>query len=196
MSRKPIRHQAVRDPEQIARLESPVRQDIVDTLEALGGEADIATVADQMGRAADGLYYHFDVMTRAGLLRRVDTGGARRYRIGTKNGATKLLLHYGEGEAGRAAIGRVVDRALQTARRDFHAALADAAVTAEGPQRQLWAGRTQGWVDRTALAQINRHLAAIQALLHGPRRAGHDRLVSVSFVLAPVRRRARRGERE
>ena len=194
MSRKPIRYQAVRDPAQIARLESPVRQDIVDTLEAFGGEADIAAVAAQLGRAADGLYYHFDVMTRAGLLQRVDAAGARRYRIGTKKGATKLRLDYGEGESGRAAIGRVVERALQIARRDFHAALADGSVPAEGPQRQLWAGRAQGWVDRAALTEINKHLAAIQALLHGPRREGHDRLVSVSFVLAPVRRRAARGE--
>ena len=190
------RHQPVRGAEQIALLASPVRQDLVDTLEALGGEADVAAVATQLGRPADGLYYHFDLLAKAGLLQRVDTDGARRYRIGQGRGAP-LKLDYGSDAESREAVGRVVDKLLQAARRDFHAALDDPGTVKEGPERELWAGRNKGWVNRRDLAEANRLLSRLQQLLQGPRRPGRDRLLSLSFVIAPLPaasgRRAPRG---
>jgi hypothetical protein len=180
------RHQPVRGAEQIALLASPVRQDLVDTLEALGGEADVAAVAAQLGRPADGLYYHFDLLAKAGLLQRVDgDGGARRYRIGRGRGAP-LKLDYGHDADSREAVGRVVDKLLQAARRDFHAALDDPDTMKEGAERELWAGRNKGWVNRRDLAEANRLLARLQQLLQGPRRPGRDRLLSLSFVIAPL----------
>lgn len=184
------RYERLDTPEKIALVASPVRQDIVDTLESLGGEADIATVAAQMGRPADGLYYHFELLARGGLLQRIDAeGGSRRYRIGRARGAA-LRLEYRVPAEGRAAIGRVVDRALGAARRDFHAALADPGTVVAGPRRELWAGRNQGWVDAEGLAEINRLITRLQQVLQGPRRAGCDRLVSVSFALAPLKSKA------
>ncbi|TNJ35018.1 winged helix-turn-helix domain-containing protein [Arenimonas terrae] len=179
------RHQVVRGAEQITLLASPVRQDLVDTLEALGGEADVAAVATQLGRPADGLYYHFDLLAKAGLLQRVDTDGARRYRIGQGRGAP-LKLDYGSDAESREAVGRVVDKLLQAARRDFHAALDEPGTVKEGPERELWAGRNKGWVHARDLAEANRLLTRLQQLLQGPRRVGRDRLVSLSFVLAPL----------
>lgn len=180
------KHQRVSGSEQIALLASPVRQDLLDTLEALGGEADVATVAAQLGRPPDGLYYHFELLAKAGLLQRLDDdGGARRYRIGLGRGAP-LKLDYGSDAESSEAVGRVVDKLLQAARRDFHAALREQDTLKEGPERELWAGRNKGWVNTRDLAEANRLLARLQQLLQGPRRAGRDRLVSLSFVLAPV----------
>lgn len=179
-------YQRVSGSEQIALLASPVRQDLVDTLEALGGEADVAAVAAQMGRPADGLYYHFDLLAKAGLLQRVEgAGNARRYRLGKGRGAP-LKLDYGKDAESGEAVGRVVDRLLQAARRDFRAALQDPAVVKDGPERELWAGRNKGWVNARDLAEANRLLSRLQQLLQGPRRAGRDQLVSLSFVLAPL----------
>lgn len=198
-SRKPspvrtTQYQRVSGGEQIALLASPVRQDLVDTLEALGGEADVAAVAAQMGRPADGLYYHFDLLAKAGLLQRVEgAGNARRYRLGRGRGAS-LKLDYGKDAESGEAVGRVVDKLLQAARRDFRAALQDPAVVKDGPERELWAGRNKGWVNARDLAEANRLLSRLQQLLQGPRRAGRDQLVSLSFVLAPLPARpGRRG---
>lgn len=193
----PRRYQPVRGAEQIALLASPVRQDLVDTLEALGGEADVAAVAAELGRSADGLYYHFELLAKAGLLQRVDAdGGARRYRVG-QGGGMALRLDYGQDAGSSAAVGRVVDKLLQAARGDFHAALQAPGTVTGGPGRELWAGRNKGWVNARELAEANRLLARLQELLQGPRRPGQDRLLSLSFVLAPLppspARRAGRG---
>ncbi|HET9620627.1 MAG TPA: helix-turn-helix domain-containing protein, partial [Kofleriaceae bacterium] len=57
-----IRGGKIVEPRAIAALASPVRQEILDTVEALGGTATIAELAAQLGRPADGLYYHVTVL--------------------------------------------------------------------------------------------------------------------------------------
>ena len=59
---------AIRDPGRIAVLASPVRQEIVDTLAMLGGEASVAALAEQLGRPADGLYYHLRLLEQHELI--------------------------------------------------------------------------------------------------------------------------------
>lgn len=181
------RFRDVSDPTALALLASPVRQDIVDTLSSLGGEADVATVAAELGRPADGLYYHFDRLAEAGLLtRREDCSGTRRYRIGEAPGTT-LRLVYGRQEGAGEAVQAVVGRLLQAAGRDFRGALARPDTRTAGPGRELWAGRTRGWLDEEGLREANALLERLQALLRGPRKPGRDHLVSLSFVLAPLR---------
>ncbi|ODS64746.1 MAG: hypothetical protein ABS41_01685 [Arenimonas sp. SCN 70-307] len=187
----------VSDPAAVALLASPARQDIVDTLASLGGEADVAAVAAELGRPADGLYYHFDRLCKAGLLTRLEApAGARRYRIGDTPGTT-LRLRYGRHEGAGEAVQAVVGRLLQAAGRDFRAALARPDTRTDGPARELWAGRARGWLDEDGLREANALLERLQALLKGPRKPGQDHLVSLSFVLAPIAgeplRRGRKG---
>ena len=187
--------QAVSQPEQIAALASAVRQDIVDTLTALGGEGDVATVAAELGRPADGLYYHFELLANAGLLQRIGSdSGARRYRVGRGTGR-RLQLDYRAEADGSDGIAKVVDALLASARRDFRAALGRGGHAVRGRRRELWAGRVKGWVDDRGLERLNELLEEMQQLLHGPREEGCDRLVSLSFVLAPATARpTRRGK--
>lgn len=191
---RPTRYQDVADPAHIALLASPVRQDIVDTLVALGGEADVAAVARELGRPADGLYYHFERLADAGLLQRRDEAGdARRYRVGTRRG-TALRLVYGKRAENGEAVQQVVAKLLQSAGRDFRAALADPKVRTTGEARELWAGRSRGWLDQEGLREANALLGRLLELLQGPRQPGQDQLFSLSFVLAPKPRKpARRG---
>ena len=183
---KQRKYQDVRSTEQIRLLVSPVRQDIVDTLESLGGEADISSVAAELGRPPDGLYYHFELLANAGLLQRMDANSeGRRYRVGSGK-RTKLRLAYRADAQSEQAVTQVVDRLLQTAKRDFHKAIGEPDSVIDGEARELWAGRNKGWVNQKKLAEINRLLERAQQLLQGPRRAGCDRLVSLSFVIAPL----------
>ena len=176
----------------IAVLASPARQEIIDTVEALGGAATIAELAAQLGRPADGLYYHVHRLVRAGLL---VVEGALYH---TPAGRRDLALDYRPDDPRvSAALRRVVGSMLRIARRDFDAGLALPEVAVRGPRRALWAGRAKGWVGPRELAEINLLVARIQAILRRPRRAGNDQLASWCFVLAPIAarpvRRASRG---
>ena len=184
---------SIRGASAIAALASPVRQEIVDTVEALGGVATIAELAARLGRPADGLYYHVRRLAAAGLLVREDGTTAERFR--TPAPGRGLALDYRPDDPrNAAAIRRVIGGMLRIARRDFDAGLAIPGVVAHGPRRALWAGRGKGWVTPEELGELNALAARATAILRHPRAPGRDRLVSFCFVLAPIApRAARRG---
>jgi hypothetical protein len=182
------------DPKQIAALASPRRMEIIDTLEALGGTADAATLARELGRPVDGLYYHLRALARVGLLEELDAGRrGRRWR--SIAGRGRLALGYRTGRNANArAVARVHQGVLRLAARDFARAVGDAAVVAEGPERELWVARNQGWVTPAELREINRTLRRLGDLLGQRRDATRARRIALAWVLAPLPVRAvRRG---
>ena len=122
-------------PAEIRLLASPVRQEIVDTLEALGGDAPVAAIAGHIGRPSDGLYYNLRILVRGGLLEELPDGGdGKRYRT---RAAPADRLRYEPGKTANArAVASVVGGMLRTTRRNFVAALADADVVREEPARR------------------------------------------------------------
>lgn len=174
------------DARDIALLASPTRIEIVDTLEALGCAVSVSELAAQLGRPADGLYYHLRQLTDGGLIEVEDSPDGRRYRTRSCNGE-RLTLRYRPGATANAeAVSRVATSVLRIAGRDFERAIGDARSVVEGPRRDLWAARGKGWVGKDELAEINQLLARLMTLLHRPRAARSDKLVSLSWVLAPV----------
>jgi hypothetical protein len=187
----------IADPTAITVLASPVRQELVDTVEALGGAASIADLAEQLGRPADGLYYHVEILRRAGLLvaatgRRSRAGRSeRRYGTPARSGK-KLALVYQPGDPRNAtAVRSVVGSMLRIARRDFDRALT-AGVSVDGPRRELWASRGTGWVSDGELLEINRLLIQVASYLRRPRGGPRQRLISLCYVLAPMAARPKR----
>ena len=171
---------------EIALLASPARIELIDTLEALGGEASVAELAAQLGRPADGLYYHLRQLAEGGLLIEEATPEGRRYRTRMPRGE-RLRLRYRPGKTANAeAVGGVAASVLRVAGRDFSRALADPSSIVEGPLRELWAARNKGWVGDVELAEINRLLMRINMLLHRPRTTTRNRLVALSWIVAPV----------
>jgi len=188
---------SIQRADQVDLLASPARQEIVDTLEALGGEASVAQIAGALGRPSDGLYYHLRLLVRGGLLDELpDEGDGRRYRTRTRGGA-RLRLRYRPGDTANArAVARVAAGMLRIARRDFVAALRDPDVPVTGPGRTLWAARNKGWVGPAEIAEINRLLERILELLHRERDARRERLLAITWVVAPIEPSpARRGAR-
>lgn len=180
------RHGVVENAREIGLLASPTRIELIDTIEALGGEASVAELAAQLGRPADGLYYHLRQLAAGGLLAEIAAAEGRRYRTRVPRGE-RLRLRYRPGRtANAAAVGDVAASVLRVAGRDFSRALADAASIADGPLRELWAARNKGWVGATELAEINRLLMRLNALLRRPRSPTRGRLVALSWILAPV----------
>jgi DNA-binding transcriptional ArsR family regulator len=168
-------------------LASPVRQEIVDTIEALGGEASVAAIAAHLGRPSDGLYYHLRHLERSGLVDELpDAGAGRRYRTAVRTGA-RLRLKYRPGRTANAtAVERVASGMLRTAQRDFAAAIRDPSVQVDGPTRALWASRTKGWVSEAGRVELNRLLERALALLGRGSRPRGARLMSLTWVIAPV----------
>jgi DNA-binding transcriptional ArsR family regulator len=186
MSTPSIDYRAIEDPKLIMVLASPVRQEIVDTLASLDGEASAAELAQQLGRHADGLYYHLKVLCKAGLL--VEAGGKdedeRRYRLA--GAAAPLRLAYRTGsEAHAAALRKFAHGLLQVAEKDFGDALEMPGLVTEGEARQLWAARNKAWLSRDELAEANGLLERLCELMSQPRTAERDQLISCTFVLAP-----------
>jgi DNA-binding transcriptional ArsR family regulator len=186
MAQKPKARGPIENPKEIELLASPTRIEIVDTLESLGGEASVAELAAQLGRPADGLYYHLRQLAEGGLLIETATPEGRRYRTRMPEGE-RLRLRYRPGKNANAkAVGDVAASVLRVAGRDFKRAIADPDAVAEGALRELWAARNKGWVGDIEIAEINRLLMRINMLLHRPRTTTRNRLVALSWILAPV----------
>jgi len=125
MAQKPKSRGPIENPKEIELLASPTRIEIVDTLESLGGEATVAELAAQLGRPADGLYYHLRQLAEGGLLVETATPEGRRYRTRVPEGE-RLRLRYRPGKNANAqAVGDVAASVLRVAGRDFKRAIAD-----------------------------------------------------------------------
>ena len=186
------RNGAVERASEIELLASPTRIEIVDTLEGMGHAVSVADLATQLGRPADGLYYHLRQLAKGGLIEEEVTADGRRYRLRARSG-TSLSLRYKPGATANArAVGRVAGSVLRVAERDFLRALADPNAVVEGPRRELWAARGKGWVSPARLVEINQLLNRLTALLQQPGVPGDDTLVALSWVLAPLEPRSPR----
>lgn len=183
----------IRDPAQVRLLSSGVRQEMVDTLAALGGEAGVASLAEQLGRPADGLYYHLRALVAGGLVEELPSeGGERRFRL-VGGGDGPLRLFYDLGPSGNAAELRAfIHGLLQIADRDFQAALGRSDTVVAGPARTLWASRNKGWLAAADVAEVNALLARLGELTSQPKADGREQLLSLAFVLSPTEARTKR----
>ncbi len=190
------RPRGVEDAGQIAMLASPTRLEIVMTLEALAQPSTVAELAAEMGRPADGLYYHLRALVGCGLLVEDARAGDRRYRSITPRGG-RIRLRYRLGESGNArAVRRVAAGMLRLAERDFARASARAGTVVEGSQRELWVARLRGWVDAADLTEINRRLHELIEIMDRPRPSPSQpsRMLALTWLMAPLDPRpARRG---
>lgn len=190
MARK---RQHVSHPEQIRLLSSPVRQEIIDTLAALGGEATAAALAEQLGRPADGLYYHLRELVRGDLVveQAPAAGSERRFRLKGGNAPVRLAYQLGPGGNGQE-LAQFARTLLQITLQDFQAALALEGVVTHGPRRELWVSRNKGWLSADDRREVVALLERLSELTSQPRAEGRDRLMSLGFSLAPIRPLAKR----
>jgi hypothetical protein len=174
---------------QIETLSSPMRQDIVDTVDALGS-CSVAELAKVLGRPADGLYYHVKALQRAHLLKVsvAIRGGRRETRLSIEG---RQFIRYKPAQAAnRAAVLRVVSAMLRNARRQFARGFRDEGAVVEGACRNLWAARTRGGLSRHGLREVNRLLHALLRAFEPPKPTGSRLdLYELTFVLAPAHTR-------
>lgn len=183
----------IAEPRQIRALASPIRQDILDTVTAIG-PCSVADVARALDRPADGLYYHVRLLVRVRLLKA--TNGSERadrgeLRLDVPRKA--MYLRYDPADPrNRTAILRVITAQLRSAERTFRRGFHPGLAVVDGPRRNLWAGRARGALSPRDLEEANRLLGRLTRLMRAGRsdtrhRRGEKRVFhEISFVFAPV----------
>jgi hypothetical protein len=194
----------ITDLAQIRGLASPIRQEIVDAVTAMG-PVSVATLARSLGRAPNALYFHIQKLERLGLLvRREETAigtrpqaRSRATRAATGRGRPStsydvpgrpMMLAYQPGQSRtKAPMGKLVRSMLSSAGRSFVRAYRPDVAVVDGPDRNLWASRSKRMLSPRELRQVNAHLRALVAILNQPKPAstGKGRLVELTFVLTP-----------
>jgi len=169
---------------QLRALYAPVRQEVLDTLEA-AGPCTIRDLSRLLGRAATALYTHVAVLERVGLV--VARGERREGRhVATVYDAAARpnRLDY-DGPGGRTPIVKIVASAMRLSQREFARACVGHA-RANGSTRLVWGGRARGWLTASEVRELNGLLDRAQALLRGARPRPRTRAISLGFVLSPV----------
>lgn len=180
----------VRDPEAIACLASPVRQRIMDRLEAMG-PASAAELAAELGLAPDRLYYHLKVLQGVDLIVPAGTRGeGRRAEARFDLVARRWHLAYAPQDPERCeAIDRLTWAMLRQAQADFESGWEHPAVAVEGPARNQWSLRLEADLGPEDMAALNAHLQGILTLLRRPargqRREGDTR-IALTWALSPL----------
>lgn len=199
MSKSTIDYRAISDAGLITVLASPVRQEIVDTLASLGGDASAADLALQLGRHADGLYYHLKILCKAKLVVEMEAHGEdeRRYRLAGATAQPLRLAYRVPDQRHLTALRKFARGLMQVAEKDFGEALEMPGVALDGPARQLWAARNKGWLSQHELDEVNVLLERLCQLMSQTRTDQRNQLLSCTFALAPhVVLPKRRGENE
>lgn len=178
----------ISDRRQIRALASPVRQDIVDAVSAIG-RATAPEIARALGRRPDGLYFHLRLLSRVGLLKigeRPNSGGRMVATYSVPGRPLRVKYDLSE-PAGSGAISRVAASMLRTANRSFARAAGKGDARVSGPHRELWAGRTRGWLSEEGLKEVNQTFARLIELFNRQRGPENACSYEVTFVLSPAR---------
>jgi len=179
----------IKEPAQIRALESPMRQEIVDAITAIG-PCSITELAAYLGRAADSLYFHVKKLVKVRLVQEVEKRkeGRHEWAIYAMPGRVARIVY---SDAVSKSIRKVVAGAVRLSLREFNAATLQKTARTSGPTRYLWGGRTKGWLSAADLAEVNRLLVQLHQIMYrsepGPGRAVH----SFAWIVAPAQVRNR-----
>lgn len=179
----------VEQPERIRLLGSPVRQDIVDFVDA-AGPSTVAEIAAGLGRPADTLYYHVRLLRNAELVtvRASGESGVKRVHLPGSGG---LQIRYRPDDAANvSAVMDAVGTMLRSAERRFADGLRGRAgpPVLEGPRRNLWASRVRGRLTDGEVEEINELIGRMhEVFAKGRGRAAREgQMHEVNVVLSPL----------
>jgi hypothetical protein len=176
-----------------AALASPVRMEIIDTLQK-SGPSSIRELARQMSRPADGLYHHVRLLLRSGVLFEKETRpvGRRQEAVYQVAGRIAGAMSAASLE-GRDSVIRAATAVLRLATREFTSAInrPDAAALAHAGGLRL--SRQKAMLDDQGLKDLQRLLGRLEKTLtrRNEQKQGKLFAVTVSVVPAAMPRRAR-----
>jgi predicted transcriptional regulator len=158
----------------------------------------IADMARMMGRTPGSLYHHVGLLEKAELLKRTGTRPkGKRHEALFRPTATRIEIDASSGT--EEVVGHVVkalSSAFRMAERDLAAALVSGASRTDGPGRNLFATRMHMRASPKLLAQLNKHLKAIEDLMvadaeKSTQPSPDDEHLSLTIALLPIKGRGR-----
>lgn len=196
----------ISDLKQIEALVSVTRQEIMDAM-AMAGPASIKEIADLLGRAPDSLYYHFRLLEKVKLLKRVEVRpGARREETVFDVTIRPLAIEVEQGRDKarqskvRKAVLKIATAFLRLGERGFRTAVEAGAAILHGEERNAAAGRITTWLTREEIRFVEEHLRTVVEFCRERRTQSGGKLYAFTYALHPQtpvtrdRRRPRRQE--
>jgi hypothetical protein len=176
----------------VAALASPVRMEIIDTLQKCGPSS-IRELARQMARPADGLYHHVRLLLRAGVLFEKETRPVGRRQEAVYQVAGRIAgAISSSAPQGRDSMIRAATAVFRLAAREFTRAMhrPDAAALARAGGLRL--SRQKAMLDDQGLKVLHRFLGRLEKTLarHPEQKQGKLFAVTVSVGPAATTRRA------
>ncbi len=152
------------------------------------GPCSIRELAEQLDRAADGLYHHMRILVASGLVVEVD-----RRKVGKQTEVIydaiarditidRDIAH----RKTRERISRLFRTMIQHAQRMMEAALHDPQTMLEGENQNVKLSWTASWLDDRQLARVRAHQDAINEILQAGLKQRKGRLFAVLTYLAPI----------
>ncbi len=175
----------VRRADQRAALTSPLRLEILEHF-LVAGPAAVDEIAARMGRAADSLYYHVRMLVKVGLLRpRGSRKSGKRDKTLYAVVARRIELPCRPGSAALTeSTMKTMASAFRMAEREMHASLESGRFEEHGRYRDFYAARVRSDLSRAALAEVNRHLKAIEDIFSREFKTAPANGTSCSLTLA------------
>lgn len=185
MAKQPV---YVETTAQLRALATPARQEIVDCLSTTGA-ATVNELAEHLGRPADALYFHIRRLVKVGLVVEVEREKSGR-QVTTRYdlSARPLTLKYRK--ATKKQVTKVISAANRAGLRDFEQAYEQLADEQKDGQRDLWAGRAKGWLNKEDIVKVNQLLSQIHDILfqgkpETNKRQTNKRLMAFTFLMSP-----------
>ena len=177
--------------DQLSVLASPVRQEILDALTAMGPSS-AAELGSRLGRAPDSLYHHLRLLVRSDLV--VEHGRRRTtYRTEVIYAPVRLARRFTANvDTGSPASLKNWQRGVATCLRlgiaDFRRALLQRPIVTKGAARNLWCGRIKAYLSKKQLARVNALADELFDMLSRATPVAGDQLYAVTCLIVPARR--------
>jgi hypothetical protein len=171
---------------------SPVRREIVDSMQKLG-PCSIADVARDTGRPADGLYRHVAVLVKSGFLKDAGTRTGRRNAERLYDAAANEFLaprvRRDATGAEREAIVRTAEALAKSSVRALRGSAASGRIHCEADSRNFTLIHVTSWLTPTRFEELRALVFRMNALLERGRRDRTGDPYEVFALATPVTRR-------
>ncbi len=166
-------------PRNAAAMISPIRQELLSAL-GLYGVCSVRQLAAHLGRRPTALYYHLQILEKAGAIA-AESGAGDRSEVVWRVTVDRVAFARSIRPAADRPARAMAKAALRITARELDRALAAT------PTRSVVALRGKAWLDAAELRKVMRHIDAITNVLQRakPGRRGAT-IHAVTMVLAPI----------
>ena len=170
--------------EQLDCLGVPVRQEVLDAVQALQ-PCSVREIAAHLKRSKTALYHHIEKLLAVRLIKEEGyRATGRRPEMLYAVPHTMTIGHQLDDPVSVDLVKRIVAGMTSTAARDFANAYRSGVAVTDGSHRNTWAARLKLWLSKDELARLGATLTELTTLLEN--RATSDReLHTICWVLTP-----------